>query len=222
MTPAPSIVPIFASPFAEVSLPGCAELNPALVTLFSERATEEYREAELPRDPRCFRSREDLFEWDSEPIRRLRGEMLTGICSAVMAVNLYTVAEFDALKLQARARFIIVRPDGCVPATSAPMASWYALYCVAAPPPTTARTDSALLRLYTRSGTMFMDAANWRLRPPFPTAHHHHWRPVPGQMAVFPASLLHEVALNRTDGSLLLVGARVRFAHPWQEGTPPW
>jgi hypothetical protein len=222
MSAAPTIVPIFASPFAEVPIEASAAFNPPLVALLTARATEQYRDPDLPRDPLCFRSREDLFEWDHELISRLRGEMLAGICSAVMAVNLYTSAEFDALKLQARARFTIVRPDGCLPATSAPMASWYALYCVAAPPATPARADSALLRLYTLgSGTMFMDAANWRLRPPFPTSHHH-WQPVPGQMAVFPASLLHEVALNRTHENLLLIAVRVRFAHPWQTATPPW
>ena len=102
------------------------------------------------------------------------------------------------------------------------MASWFALYCVAAPPPAPARVHSAVLRLYAiREGTMFMDAANWRLREPF-AGGHHVWRPVPGKMAVFPASILHEVALNRTTSDLVLVSARVRFAHAGQTATPPW
>jgi len=58
---------------------------------------------------------------------------------------------------------------------------------------------------------MFMDAANSRLRPPFGAAHHV-WRPVSGQMAVFPAAVAHEVALNRSDEDLVLVAARARFA----------
>jgi hypothetical protein len=219
---APTIVPIFATPFAIVPLAGAADLAPALASLFVSRATEECRDPGVAPDPLCFRSREDLFEWQDEAIAQLRGEMLAGICAAVMAVNGYTDAQFDALGLQARARFVIVRPDGSMPAASAPMASWQALYCVAAPPAAPARVDSGVLRLYgIREGTMFMDAANWRLREPF-SGGHHTWRPVPGQIAVFPASILHEVALNRTQENLLLVTARVRFANPGQVAAASW
>jgi len=221
MTPA-TLVPIFATPFATVSLAGSSDLNPALLALFSLRAVEGFRDPESPRDPLCFRSREELFEWDHEAVAHLKREMLGALCSAVMAATLYSEAEFDALRVQARARFIIVRPDGCLPAASVPLASWYGVYCVAAPPPTAVRADSGALRLYeSRLGTMFMDAANCRLRPFFASGHCV-WQPVPGQMAVFPASVAHEVALNRTNGDLVLVGARVRFAAVAQEAMPPW
>jgi hypothetical protein len=223
MTPAPpTIVPIFATPFAVVPLSGDADLNAALAALFLSRATEEYRDPHSARDALYFRGRENLFEWPHEAVQRLRQEMLGGICAAVMAVNRYTEAEFDALGVQARARFAIVRPSGSIPAATAPLASWYALYCVAAPGPTPARQDSAVLRLYAiRDASMFLDAANYRLREPF-TGAHHVWRPVAGQMAVFPASILHEVALNRTETSLLLVCARARFAHGGEGQLPPW
>jgi hypothetical protein len=217
-----NLAPIFATPFAAVPLAGGAELNPVLASLFSQRATETHRDPTAPRDPLCFRGREDLFEWENEAVAQVKGEMLGGLCAAVMAVNLYTDAEFDALRVQARARFTIVRPDGCIAAASLPLASWCAIYCVAAPPSAPTRPDSAVLRLYeTRLGTMFMDAANWRLRPPFSTGHHI-WRPVPGQMAVFPASMPHEIALNRTQQDLVVVTARARFANPGQETMPPW
>jgi hypothetical protein len=217
-----TLVPIFATPFATVSVAGSADLNPALLSLFSLRATEAHRDPAMARDPLCFRSREDLFEWENEAVAQVKGEMLGGLCAAVMAVNFYTDAEFDGLRVQARAHFTIVRPDGCIPAASLPLASWCAIYCVAAPPPAPTRPDSGVLRLYeTRLGTMFMDAANWRLRPPF-GAGHHMWRPVPGQMAVFPASAPHEVALNRSEGDVVLVTARARFANPRQQAAPPW
>ena len=217
-----NLAPIFATPFATVSLAGSEGFNPALLSLFTERAQASFRDPALPARPFCFRSREDLFEWDAEPVARLRDEMLAALCSVVMAASLYSEVEFNALALQARARFIIVRPDGYIPAASAPLASWCALYCVAAPPPSQTRQDSGALRLYeTRLTTMFMDAANSRLRPPFGAAHHV-WRPVPGQMAVFPAAVGHEVALNRSDEDLVLVAARARFAAPAQEAMPPW
>jgi len=219
---APAILPIFATPLAVVSLEGMLGRNAELTALFRTRTSEDYRDPAAPADPRCFRSREDLFEWPVESAVHLRRQMLGGICAAVRAVNTYPDAEFDALAVQALARFVIVRPDGCVPAATAPMASWYAVYCVAAPPAAPARADSGTVRLYgVRNGTMFLDAANYQLRPPFETAHQI-WRPVPGRMVVFPASILHEVALNRTDAELLLVAARVRFVHSTQKPLATW
>jgi len=221
-TPAPLVVPIFAMPFAVVEPGSTADLNAQLAALCLSRATAEYADPQAPRDRLCFRSCEDFFEWDLEAVSGLRRAMLGGVCEVVMAASHYTQAELQALKVQARARFALVRPNGCLPGTTAPMASWYALYCVAAPPPAPDRPDSATLRLYgIRNGTMFKDAANYRLRTPFGDSHYV-WRPVAGQMAVFPASILHEVGLNRAQSDLLLVMARVRFAHGGEGAAPPW
>lgn len=220
--PSCTLVPVFAVPFAVVQLAGVSALNGALATLLAARATEAHRDPETPPDPLCFRGREDLFDWQDEAVADLKQQMLSGLCSAVMAANLYSEAEFDTLGVQVRARFVLLRPDGCLGAANVPLASWCAVYCVAAPPPTPGRPDSGVLRLYAlRQGAMFLDAANWRLRPPFGAAHHN-WRPVPGQMAVFPASILHEVALNRTEADLLLITARARFAHGGDASMPPW
>jgi hypothetical protein len=221
-TPVANVVPIFATPFLVIPVGVPAELNAALAALFLERATEAYRDPAAPRDALCFRGREDLFEWQSDVVGELKRGMLGGVCAAVMAVNRYTEAEFDALGLQARARFVVIRPNGCLSAASAPLASWYAIYCVAAPPAAPPRADSAALRLYAiRDATMFMDAANCHLREPF-SGTHYVWRLMAGQMAVFPASILHEIALNRADAELLLVTARLRFAHGGQVAMPPW
>lgn len=217
----PSIVPLFATPFAVIPTGVTAEFNAALARLLGSRATDQYRDVGAPRGALCFRSREDLFDSPEESVGRLHREMLGGICAAVMAVNRCTEAEFDALGVQVRGHFVIVRPNGYLPATSAAMASWYGVYCVAAPEPVPDRADSGALRLYAiREGTMFMDASNSRLHAPF-SGMHHLWRPVPGQLAVFPAGILHEVALNRAKADLILVMARVRFAHP-DSVVPPW
>lgn len=218
---APIVTPIFAAPFAVVPSEAPAALHAALASLFLSCATEEHRDPGLPLDARCFRSREDLFDWTSEPVVHLRQHMLRGVCATVMAATRYTEAEFNTLGMQARGRFAIVHPDGCIPASSAPMASWYALYCIAAPPPPPARADSGALRLYAVRPNMFADASNYDLRAPY-AASHQVWRPVPGQMAVFPASILHEVALNRSDGNMVLALARVRFAHGGQTAMPSW
>lgn len=224
MTPSPLITPIFATPFAAVPTGASAELNAALTALFLSRATEPYRDPVLRPDSLCFRSREDVFEWQDEAAVELRQRMLRGICDVAMAANPYSEAEFRALGLQARARFSIVRPDGSIPAATAPMASWFALYCVAAPAVAPSQPNSAMLRLLaTRYAHMFVDAANHQLRPPFDNTHQV-WRPAPGHMAVFPAMTLHEVVLNRSDQDLVLVSARVRFARYDEAGreAPGW
>ena len=154
--PAATLTPIFATPFAQVALPVESALNDSLATLFTARATEERRDTGARRDPLCYLSREELFDWPDEPVAALRGVLLAGLCPAVRASTLYTEAEFDRLGIQARARFAIIRPDGCLPAQSLPLASWCAIYCVAAAPAPAARADSGALRLYeSRLGGMF-------------------------------------------------------------------
>ena len=220
--PATTLMPIFATPFAEVALPVSDALNDSLAALLAARATEERRDPVARRDPLCYLSREDLFEWQDEPVAALRRELLAGLCPSILATTLHAEAEFDRLVVQARARFAVIRPDGCLPAQTLALASWCVIYCVAAPPATAGRADSGVLRLYeSRLGGMFADATTWCLRSPF-AGGHHLWRPRSGSMALFPAHLAHEIALNRSDRDLILVIARVRFANPGQQAAPPW
>ncbi len=220
--PAVTLTPIFATPFATVpvSVPGGEDGS--LAALLEAWATDEHRDSEARPDPLCYRSRETLFESNDARIADLHREMLAGIAAVARATMVGSVEEFERLGVQARARLVIVRPDGCLPAASLPLASWCAVYCAAAPAASAERSLSSVLRLYEpRLGRMFLDGANWRLRPPFASGHHV-WRPVAGQMAAFPAWVAHEVALNRSDADLVLVIARARFANPGQEAGPPW
>ena len=41
-------------------------------------------------------------------------------------------------------------------------------------------------------------------------------------MATFPGHLAHEIALNRSDGEMVLIIARIRFANAGQQAAPPW
>jgi hypothetical protein len=220
--PAATLKTIFATPFAELALPVSSAWNETLAALLTARATEERRDPGAWRDPLCYLSREDLFEWQDEPVAALRSELLAGLCPAVLASTLHSETEFDRLGVQARARFAIIRPEGCLPAQSLSLASWCAIYCVAAPPEPAGRADSGVLRLYeSRLSGMFADATTWRMRLPF-AGGHHLWRPQPGSMAAFPAHLAHEIALNRGGSDLVLIIARVRFANPGQQASPPW
>jgi hypothetical protein len=82
--------------------------------------------------------------------------------------------------------------------------------------------DSGVLRMHeSRLETSFQDPAQQSNRVPYRRGHYT-WRPIPGQMAVFPAALTHEIALLRAAGTLTLLSARVRFAGAGGAWMPPW
>jgi hypothetical protein len=156
-------------------------------------------------------------------VRQAIRAILAGVGSVAASINDLGAGQLAALRVQARAWFTIVRPDGCVPPASYPNTSWLAVYCVTAPAPSTTRFDSGVLRMHeSRPGPMFQDATHSGIRVPYRPGHYA-WRPVPGQMAVFPAAITHEIALVRAAGALVIVTARVRFlASDHQAWMPPW
>jgi hypothetical protein len=217
----PSVMPILATPFSVVPLPAVAALNAALASLFVERAALPGAAAATA-GPLCFQSRDDLLDWTEAPVRTAVGEILQGVRSVVAAVNDFAAGQLETFGVQARAWFTIVRPDGAVPARIHPLTSWCAVYCVAAPEPSPTRYDSGVLRLYeSRLGTMFSDISNAAMHMPFTPAHAS-WSPVPGQLAVFPGSVMHEVALLRSTLPLILLTARARFVAPGQQAGSAW
>lgn len=220
--PAPLVVPIFATPFGVLTLPRADETNGALLALLRSRATAKWHDPGAAPGALVFRSREDLCEWPDEPARLVTQSMLAAVSAVAASVNQFTPERFAALRVQARAWFTIVHPDGCVPSANYPNGSWLAVYCVAAPAPSATRFDSGVLRLHeSRYGTMFPDATNSDTVMPYRPGHST-WRPVPGQVAVFPACVTHEVALVRSVGELVLVTARVRYVGSEQTGVPWW
>ena len=219
--PSPLVIPIFATPFGVMSVPDAAGLNSVVATLFAERATAE-RADPANRQAFTFRSRDDLLDWADEPVRMLTNGIVGATVAVVRSLNEFTDEQFAAFKIQARAWFAIVGPDGCMPSRSYPNAAWCAVYCVAAPQPSPARIDSGVLRLHESfRATMFSDATNSVIRMPYRPGHTA-WLPVPGQVAVFPASVTHEIALVRAMGNLVLVTALLRFVAPGQTGIPSW
>jgi hypothetical protein len=216
-TPPPVLMPVFATPFAVVPLPAAMALNAQLLALFQGRASAAARDPRVPADALCFRGRDDLFEWPDGPVQELKAQLLGALVAIVAEANQYNDAELDELRVQARAWFTIVQPDGSVPAMSYPLASWCGIYCVDAPEPNPLRVDSGVLRLYGwRVSTMYLDDGNCRLHAPFSQGHHQ-WRPVPGSLALFPGALLHEIALVRGSRPLALVTVRARFARSGQQ-----
>jgi len=218
---APSVVPILATPFGVVPVPEAGALNARLLEIFNARAARAPG-ASTAADSLCYQSRDDLFEWPEPEIATALRALLGGVYSVVASVNDFPAGQLESFTAQARAWFTIVRPDGAVPSRILPLCSWCAVYCVAAPEHSSARRDSGALRLYeSRLGTMFCDATNSVMRLPY-TPGHSSWRPVPGQLAVFPAYVMHEIALLREQSPLVLVTMRVRFVAPGQAGWATW
>lgn len=217
----PYIVPIFATPFGVVAIPGAEARNPALVELFTVRATPD-RADRANRQALAYRSREDLFQWTDAPVRELCDGITGALVAFVRALSDFSDAQFAGLRMQARAWYTIVQPDGCVPSGNYANAAWCGVYCVSAPPVARERYDSGVLRLHESfRATMFSDATNAVMHQPYKPGHCT-WRPVPGEMAIFPASTTHEIALLRAAGNLVLVTTLARFTGPGQTGLPWW
>ncbi len=220
--PTPHVVPLFATPLGVVAIPGGVELNPSLESLLESRATAAYRDPAGRPGVRVFQSRDDLMAWPEAPVRQITAGILGGVRAVVASINDFSEAQWDSFTVQSRAWFTIVRPDGSVPAINHPLTAWCAVYCVAAPEPSSRRFDSGVLRLHEgRLGTAFADATNATTHFPYRPSHYS-WRPVPGELAVFPASVFHEIAPLRASRSLLLVSMRVRYLAPGQTGMPGW
>jgi hypothetical protein len=215
----PIVLPLFSTPLGIVTVPQAETLNPQLIDLFMQRKPKD---GATHSNRAVYRGADDFFDWPERPAQALSGEIFRGVCSVVETLNAFAPGQLHSFSLEARGWITIVEQNGSVPAANYPLTAWCAIYCVAAPEPSATRQDSGVLRLYeSRLGTMFQDATNSVMRVPF-TSGHYAWRPVAGQIVVFPASLTHEIALLKSHGRLMLVTARARFIAPGQKGTGRW
>lgn len=214
-----TVMPIFATPLGIATIADAEPLNSELKPLFAQRAAAD---AAAVRNPLRYVGRDDLLEWPEPPVRRLAQQLIGAVYSLVGNTSDLSEAQLRALKLEARAWFTVIRANGAMPATNLPMTAWCAIYCVAAPAAVETRADSGVVRLYeSRLASAFQDASTAALRIPFSAAHYS-WRPVPGQLLIFPGSLTQEVALLKAPEELILVSARLRFVGAGQEGHARW
>jgi hypothetical protein len=214
-----SVVPILATPLGLAAIPNAQQLNTALRALFARHAAADRRPQS---NPLRFCSTDDLMEWPEPPARQVTDGILGAVYSLVGSVSDLSEAQLRSCKLETRAWFTVVSTNGSVPAANYPLTAWCVIYCVAAPPPVEDRPDSGVVRFYeSRLGSTFQDATNSVLRIPYSQSHYS-WRPVPGSLVIFPASLTHEIALLRAAGELVLVTVRCRFIAPGQQGFSRW
>jgi hypothetical protein len=215
-----SILPIFATPLAVVTLPDTSRSTGHVAQLLTQHAAANPVPATS--GGLCYESRDDLLDWPDSAVQQLCDDILRGVWSTVAAVTTLSPEELGTLSLQARGSYTIVQPDGCVPAVSHSLTAWCAICCLQAPAPAAQRGDSGVVRFYeSRFGTTLADATTSALRVPFLSGHYT-WRAVPGQLVVFPGSLTHEIPLIRASGPLTLITVRTRFVGPGQEGLSRW
>lgn len=211
------IRPIFAAPLATLELAEATALNRELETLFLARETEDYRNPDPTHVPQAelFESDFNLFHWSEPCVQALRRFMLGAVGQVAAELNGYSREDMARLSLQAQAWFHITRPGGAFVAHNHPMASWSAVYCVRAGEPSAERRDSGVLRfLDQRPGAnMYLDAGNARLRQPYSFGHFA-LRLKAGQLVIFPAYLMHEVAAFMGDDLRITVAANCWFPRP--------
>jgi uncharacterized protein (TIGR02466 family) len=187
----------FASPVVLAQHPNPARMNGELETLFLARETDEFRNklaSHIPQ-PELFESAFSVFKWTEHCVVELRAFMLDNVGAAVAHLNGYKPEEMRKLKLQNHTWFHVMRHGASFVAHNHPNASWSAVYCVRAGEPAPGRPDSGALRfLDHRPGSnAFLDAGNANMRPEYCFAHQTLVL-VPGQLIIFPAYLVHEVA----------------------------
>lgn len=192
------IVPLFATPFASVNTGADRQFNERVATL-----------CESQQPGSSAPGLEDFFTLADPVAGELRRVMLNHASGVVAGLS--SVADFARLQIQTRGWCSVVSRNGYVPAQHFPGASWLAVYCAQAGESDTDIRSAGVLRLYERRlGSVSRDASTSELKPPFRYGNHT-WAPVPGFMALFPAHVAHEVSVVRSDTSLILVFAMIRY-----------
>lgn len=204
------ITPSFATPFITRNLDDCESLNRELKALFIAREAEGDKYAEevptLTLKVKLFESEFGLFNWPESSVQKLKHFCFDTLGKVVNQVNGTPPEDLQHLRIFNHAWFHITRPGGYMGSHNHPMASWSGVYCVDAGEPDPDNTDSGMLRFHDPrpSTTMFMDAANNHLRPPFqPGLRFYPMRA--GQLVIFPSFLMHEVAPFTGSGTRITV-----------------
>ena len=204
-------VPLFATPFAAVNTGVDRHFNERLASLCESQRSALEVPGDPTRDPLHFHGRDDFLDLSDATAGKLKHLILGQASTVVAGLNSIGAAEFARLHIQARGWCSIVQRNGHVPAQHFSNASWLAVYCAQAAESDAGLRSAGVLRLYERRlGSIYRDASTWELKSPYRYGNHT-WSPVPGWMALFPAHMPHEVSVVRSDTSLILVFARIRF-----------
>ena len=188
------VAPGFAVPFGEVVVPDAARLNAELRSLFLQRETAPYRNADptMQLQEGVFESRFDLFHWTDPCVVALREFCNAALFKMVGELNGYGPEQLAELRVAVDAWFHVTRAGGAFGLHNHPMASWSGVYCVDSGYDDEPQSGELTFLHPASSANMFLDLgvanlkAPWAIRPKS-------YRLRPGQLVLFPSWMLHQV-----------------------------
>jgi uncharacterized protein (TIGR02466 family) len=194
------ITPAFASPIADVLIPGMDSLNVRLRELFLEWEADKTRkrlsEPTAVIKVGVYESDFQLFTRDHPDVKALATICLQHLGYLVARLNNYKQEEMSKLRIYHHSWYHITRNTGYTAAHNHPMASWSGVYCVhpGDSAPSNVANNGSLRFLDMRTiGNAYMDQGNAYLTSPYCIADVN-INLVPGMLLLFPSYLVHEVA----------------------------
>ncbi|MEM9301112.1 MAG: putative 2OG-Fe(II) oxygenase [Pseudomonadota bacterium] len=203
------VSPGFATPFVVRHHPDPTALNTELKALFLEREGDPRWAEKTPTltlKVKLFESEFDVFKWPEPCVQQLKQFCFESLGKTLMQVNGCSPEDLSNLRIHNHAWFHVTRPGGYMGTHNHPMASWSGVYCVDTGGADADNADSGVIRFHDPriSVTMYMDAGNNHLLPPFePGMRNYQFKP--GQLVIFPSFLMHEVAPFTGDGTRITV-----------------
>lgn len=194
------IIPAFACPIAETTLPGMEATNARLRDLFlaweADASRKRLSEPTAVIKVGVYESDFQLFGRDHPDLKALATLCLQHLGYLIAQLNRYSNDDMAKLRIYHHSWYHITRNGGYTAVHNHPMASWSGVYCVdpgdAAPPEVV--NNGTLRFLDTRSlGNCYMDLGNAYLTSPYSIAELA-FILQPGMLLLFPSYLVHEVA----------------------------
>ena len=209
-----NVAPIFAVPLAVTEIPDAATLNAELESLILSREQAQY--ANQPPSPLLskgvFESMPGILQWQEPCIEKLRGALVNSVGRVVAELSGFSQQELTSIIVMNQTRFHITRHGGGFLPYNHPMASWSSTYCVNAGEDAPDFPDSGTIRvLDSRIGLCtYLDPANMRWRTPFSFGHAS-IRLRAGQLVVFPAYLMREIATYMGESPRITISSSYSF-----------
>lgn len=195
-----TINPVFATPIAEVMLPGMEATNARLRSLFLEWEADVKRqrlsEPTAVIKVGVYESDFHLFRRDHPDLKQLANQCLQYLGLLVAQLNGYSNEEMARLRIYQHSWYHITRDKGYTAAHNHPMASWSGVYCVDPGDPAPAGvTNNGSLRFLDSRTTAhnYIDMGNAYLNDRFAVADIA-YNLQAGMLLIFPSHVVHEVA----------------------------
>ena len=194
------INPAFATPIADVMLPGMEALNARLRELFLswEADTSRQRLSQPTAVPKhaVYESDFHLFGREHPDLKFLATQCFQHLGLLIAQLNRYSNEEMAKLRIYHHSWYHITRDGGYTAVHNHPMASWSGVYCVdPGEPPTPEMPNNGVLRFLDMrtNANNYIDMGNAYLSEPYCIADLA-FNLRPGLLLLFPSHLVHEVA----------------------------